>query len=960
MDGRILAGRKKIFLSLGSCLEREVHMKEKLIRAGVLFLLLFFGLEASAQRIRGTVTDIETGEGVFGAGVLIEGTQIGTTTDFDGNFELNPVGQTFPLTIQVSYIGYESAEIEVKNSNVQVRAKLKPTSFNLNDVTVVESRITKKQKEAALTVESMDVIAIKEAASGSFYESLGNLKGVDMTSASLAFKIINTRGFNSTSPVRSLQIIDGVDNQAPGLNFSLGNFLGASDLDVARVNIIAGASSAFFGPGAFNGVIQMETKDPWRYEGISASLKVGERSLTETAVRYANVWQNKDGEDKFAIKLNLFYLSAYDWEATNDQPIYESDAPFGNPGGWDRVNWYGDEDVSRRSNDYTDALSLRDVPGLGIVHRTGYSELDLVDYNTRNGKFATSLHYKVKPDVELIYALNYGTGTTVYQGDNRYSLKNIQFLQNRFEIKKEGKWFLRAYLTNENAGDTYDAVFTAFQMQDVAKDIDDWLIDYKAYWRSVYSSQVRDLTGLDANGNTVSIGEVLNTFPFDEDLYYSLLEQNNQTIQDFHDVTRMWTDSTPRVGGYAYFEPGTARYDSIFDWVTSRSFQEGGSRFYDKSALYHIHGEYKFTPMFGDIVVGGNFRQYLPDSRGTIFYDTADVVIRNSEFGAYIGLEKKLMMERLKLNATLRMDKNQNFDYVFSPAVSAVFSPDEKNTIRLTFSSAVRNPTLQDQYLYYNVGRAILIGNLDGYDSLITLQSFSDYIGSLQPSELEYFDVAPISPEQVRTIELGYRATLGKKAYVDLTYYYSMYDNFIGFNVGVDAGIPNQGGIPPSSVQVYRIAANSRDRVFTQGFSIGANYYLNDNYILSGNYSWNRIDLRDSDDPIIPAFNTPEHKYNLGLTGRDLTILGVKNLGWSVNYKWVDSFLFEGSPQFTGIVPSYSLVDVQANYSIPDWNLLFKVGASNVLNNDVVQVYGGPTVGRLVYGQVIFDLDFKK
>ena len=934
-------------------------MNKKILVGFVLALTFLVSYNTSAQSISGVVKDAETGEAIFGAGVVIKGTQIGSSTDFEGKFSLNPGPTNYPFILMISYIGYEQIEQEVRSGEELIKIKLKPTSFNLNDVTVVESRITKKQKEAALTVETLDVMAIKEAASGSFYESLGNLKGVDMTSASMGFKIINTRGFNSTSPVRSLQIIDGVDNQAPGLNFSLGNFLGASDLDVERVNIVAGASSAFFGPGAFNGVIQMETKSPWRYQGLSASLKVGERSLTEMALRYAHVFKDKEGTDRFAIKLNLFYLTAYDWEATNDQAVDGTEAPYGNPGGWDRINTYGDEDLARRSNNYTDPLSLRDVPGLGILHRTGYSEPQLVDYDTRNGKFATSFHYKLKPDVELMYAFNYGTGTTVYQGDNRYSLKNIQFIQNRIELKKEGKWFIRAYSTHEDAGDTYDAVFTAFQMQEVAKGNDEWLIDYKAYWRSVYSSQVRALTGVDSEGNVVSINDVLNSFPVDMDLYNSLLEQNSETIQEFHDITREYTDTTPRPDGYPFYEVGTSRYDSLFNYVTSRSFAEGGSRFYDKSALYHVHGEYRFETSFADVVVGGNFRQYLPNSRGTIFYDTAGIVIRNSEYGAYLGLERRFLDDRLKVNATGRVDKNQNFDYLFSPAVSAVFSPDEKNTIRLTFSSAVRNPTLQDQYLYYNVGRAILLGNLNGYDSLITVDSFVEFINSYDRDVLEYFSVDPIAPERVRTAEVGYRATLGKKMYLDLTYYFSAYDNFIGFNVGVDASIPNADGLPPASFQAYRIAANSNDRVFTQGFTIGGNYYLNDHYILNGNYSWNRLDLRDSDDPIIPAYNTPEHKFNFGITGRDLSVFSIQNLGWSVNYKWIDSFLFEGSPQFTGVVPSYSLVDAQANYSIPEWNLLIKVGASNLLNNQVFQVYGGPIVGRMMYAQLIFDLGKK-
>ena len=114
-----------------------------------------------------------------------------------------------------------------------------------------------------------------------------------MTTASLGFVVINTRGFNSTSPVRSLQLIDGVDNQSPGLNFSLGNFLGASELDVQKVDLIVGASSAFYGPNAFNGVISMTTKSPFVHQGLSASMKAGERALFETAVRYAQAYKTK-------------------------------------------------------------------------------------------------------------------------------------------------------------------------------------------------------------------------------------------------------------------------------------------------------------------------------------------------------------------------------------------------------------------------------------------------------------------------------------------------------------------------------------------------------------------------------------------------------------------------------------------------------------------------------------------
>ena len=912
--------------------------------------LLFFSVFVQAQRISGIVEDFESGETIIGASVVVQGTALGTSTDFDGKFVIESDNLSFPLVLEIRFIGYEELNYEVKAPSNKLKIRVKSTSFNLNDVTVVEQRITKKQQEAALTVESLDVVAIKESPSGNFYENLGNLKGVDITSASLGFKVINTRGFNSTSPVRTLQLIDGVDNQAPGLNFSLGNFLGASDLDVKRVELVAGASSAFYGPGAFNGVINMETKDPWNFRGLDISLKGGERALAETALRYAHVFENKDGEEKFAIKLNLFYMQADDWEATNYNPVYQSPVPDGNLGGWDAINIYGDEDVSNNNNAFTSVADVREYPGLGEIFRTGYREEDLVDYDTRNGKFATSLHYRFNPELELTYAFNYGTGTTVYQGDNRYSLKNIQFLQNRLELAKKDKWFIRAYATNEDAGDTYDAVFTAFKLQEFAMSNEEWINAYSTFWASSIVPQIKQLPG---------VQEIYNqSGPFDVDALNSILAQYQDTLAYWHTLVRDNVDDPANPFLDPFVQPGTAQFDSLFNDIVSKSFADGGSRFYDRSALYHVQGEYRFEPQWADyLAVGGNFRQYNPDSRGTIFSDTGDVRIVNREFGFYAGAEERYIDERLKVNATIRMDKNQNFDLLFSPAVSAVYNLNENNTFRVSFSSAVRNPTLQDQYLYYNVGRAILLGNLNGYDSLVTTGSFRRFLSSQNPESLDYFNVDPIRPERVRTVEVGMRSSWWKKIYVDATAYHSWYTDFIGFQIGIDMTY-NTVTNSPSTVQAYPIAANSTETVTTMGAALGVNYYLNEYFTLNANYSWNRLELQGEDDGIIPAFNTPEHKYNLGITGRDIEIKGtkIKNLGFGVNYKWIEGFLFEGSPQFTGFIDSYGLVDAQVNYRVDKWNTTFKVGGSNVLNNRVFQVYGGPIVGRLLYAQVVVEL----
>jgi outer membrane receptor protein involved in Fe transport len=255
------------------------------------------------------------------------------------------------------------------------------------------------------------------------------------------------------------------------------------------------------------------------------------------------------------------------------------------------------------------------------------------------------------------------------------------------------------------------------------------------------------------------------------------------------------------------------------------------------------------------------------------------------------------------------------------------------------------------------VGRAILLGNLNGYDSLVTTGSFRNFLSSQNPESLDYFNVDPIRPERVRTIEVGMRSTWWKKIYLDATAYHSWYTDFIGFQIGIDMTY-NTLTNSPTSVQAYRIAANSSEGVTTMGAALGVNYYLNEYFTVNANYSWNKLELQGEDDGIIPAFNTPEHKYNLGFTGRDIEIKGtkIKNLGFGINYKWIQGFLFEGSPQFTGFIDSYGMVDGQVNYRVEKWNTTFKVGGSNLLNNRVFQVYGGPIVGRLVYAQVVVEL----
>ena len=975
----------------------------------LLFIFILSNFLVIGQiQIKGSIVDGITNETLIGANVILKESRKGTATNFNGKFVLIHDGE-LPTVLSISYLGYKNKEIEINSTNTG-KIKLFADNKNLKEVKVIDNRITQKQKEAALTVESLDMIAIKETPSANFYDGLGALKGVDITAASLGFKVINTRGFNSTSPVRSLQIIDGVDNQSPGLNFSLGNFLGASELDIMKVEIIQGASSSYYGPNAFNGVISMTTLSPFVQQGLTVQYKLGSRNLFENSFRLAEKFTSKNGENLFAYKINVSYMQANDWEADNMDAVNGTTIAQ-NPGGYDAINRYGDEDTDGNLNDVTENFNLNYFthPGLKKFHRTGYLESDIVDYATKNFKGQSSLHYMITPKTELIYALNYSTGTTVYQGDNRFSLKNIEFWQNKIELRQKDKFFIRAYRTQEDAGDSYDAVSTALRLQEFNQiSNQDWYTEYKNNWRDQFKWEDIGWSTPELVFNPVTFQSewFFNGSPIDINNWItmsdSVLNANTSLIIANHNIVRELTDSqTGRL------IPGTEAFKEAFNEITSKTATEGGTGFYDKSALNHIHAEYfLINDNLNKLKIGGNFREYQPDTKGSLFSDTAitgssqtaitsesfsgssfnpivgsliggsTVVksynkIKNIEMGAYVGFERK--SKRGSFSTTLRCDKNENFELNFSPAVSLVLTPNEKDVIRFSLSSAIRNPTLADQYLYYNVGRAILIGNLNGHgtdyeENLVTIESLVNYYlpATLSKDSLKFFSVDPIQPEKARSAEIGYRTTLFNKIYLDANYYYTKYTDFIGYKIGakfnttVDDSITGAYEIALPSIQAYRMAANAENTVTTQGASIGINYYLHPNYSLNGNYSWNKLNEKGTEDPIIPAYNTPEHKYNLGIIGRDIHLSEqnniFRNFGFSINYKWVAEFKYEGSPQFTGVVPSYNLVDVQLSKRFTQIDATLKLGSSNVLNNKHYQVYGGPYIGRMTYFSILFDI----
>ncbi|MCR9082419.1 MAG: carboxypeptidase-like regulatory domain-containing protein, partial [Cyclobacteriaceae bacterium] len=317
------------------------------------FLLVSLGVGSvfAQTTISGTVIDADTKETLVGVNIIVKGKVIGTISDLDGNFTLN-VNQEPPFTLIFSMVGYSSQEVEITGGISNLEIELAESTVLGQEVVISASRVEESVMKSPVSVEKMDIIAIREAPQASFYDALNNLKGVEMSTQSLTFKSFNTRGFNANGNVRTVQMIDGMDNQAPGLNFSVGNIVGISELDLESVELLPGASSALYGPNAINGILLMNSKNPFQYQGLSASVRTGimdegNRSNPSTGFYDFSARYAKAFNDKVAFKVNVQYLKADDWQANDfrDQSLLNgfgiANGTRANNPGYNGVNSYG-------------------------------------------------------------------------------------------------------------------------------------------------------------------------------------------------------------------------------------------------------------------------------------------------------------------------------------------------------------------------------------------------------------------------------------------------------------------------------------------------------------------------------------------------------------------------------------------------------------------------------------------
>jgi len=846
---------------------------------------------------------------------------------------------------------------------------------DLNEVVVSASRVEESFLQSPVTVEKLNARAIRLSPAPSFFDAIENLKGVQVITPSIGFKVINARGFTNTTNVRFAQLVDGVDNQAPHIGGPIGNVLGPSDLDISNVELVPGTAAALYGLNAINGLASFTTKNPFNSEGLSLRQQTGinhvndpnvktfgedgspVHTYSETSVRYAKVLV----PEKLAFKINATYLRAYDWIANDQTDI--------NPNGNATVGLFGadnpaQDQVSRYGNESSDRKNSTLGGKSYSVARTGYDERDLVDYNVRTLKADAALHYRFRPGVELAYTYRVASFDNVYQRSNRFRLQDYLLQQHALTFTSPVVQ-ARAYLTRENTGKSYNLRSMGENIDRSYKPDTQWYSDYTTAWNA-------------ATKGGAGVADALRTARVAADAGRPQpgTEAFNQRLSQLQDINN-WD-----VGAALRVRANLAHAEAQVN--VAEAIRRGG----------------RALPANLDLLAGADHRTYLVVPDGNYFInpnpgkDPLNDDLTYSKTGGFVQAGGRLQ-ERLRLTATLRVDKNDYFNVKFNPRFTAVYSPTQRQNFRLSYQSGYRFPSLFEGFSNVNSGQVKRVGGLrvmsdgvfensytrasiDQFNAAVTAAVNADNSGATADQKKQEAILANqnklaknpytyLKPEYIRSLEMGYKAAVGPEGrlLVDVDFYYNSYRDFIAqveayvpqtsadvaLNTGTDLNTIATVLNARSGQARYRLWTNSRSQVYNYGGSAGLRYNVAGGYLAGANATYTRLDRTENGDGLEDGFNTPQWMYNLSFANEN----AYKNVGFGLNFRhqvsyYSQTFLVNGS------VPAFSSLDAQLSYYLPEAQVRLKLGASNVLNQYYVAYLGGPSVGGLYYLMVSYGL----
>ncbi len=952
-------------------------------------MMVFSANAQSASTITGTVKNSISSESVTAVSVTVKGGNAGTFTDDKGNFKLY-INQKLPLTLIFSSVGFENKEVVVNAGDTKVAVSLKPGYVLGSDVVVSASRVAERILESPVSIERVSAAQIRSTPAASYYDILANLKGVDVVAASLTFKSISTRGFSGSGNTRLNQLIDGMDNQAPGLNFSVGTMVGLTELDVDNMELLPGASSALYGSGGMNGTVLINSKNPFKYQGLSFQIKQGVNHVDnyerpQAAYKdYTVRWASKIG-DRWAYKMSAQYTEAQDWLAhdatnysrntgtANGQTItgYRS-----NDMNYDGVNVYGDETTSALSTIFSSvkagvvgALTAA-YGGNATAGNAAYASIyGAAQAGPYSGSLANYTAFLRGANAALVPYANYlyGDAKGMFTGVNvsRTGYNEADILDPVAKnLKVSGSLHYKINDKTEASFSAYtgsgNTVYTGSDRYSLnALNMSQFKFEVKS--KNWYARAYQTLEDAGNSYNATITTRLFNEAWKSSNTWYPTFTAAYVAYKDAG-MSSVDAGNAARNVADAGRPTGHVGSTELFKSIANIPISQGGGKFLDKSSLNVLEGQYNLTDLLGlgqydaDLLIGGSLKNYNLNSQGTLFADTT-ARININESGSYAQLSKKFFGDILKVSLSGRYDKNDNFAGRFTPRASAVVKIAEDNNLRVSYQQAYRFPTTQNQWINLLVGGGTrLMGGLPqlrDYYHFNTNPAYS--LASVLAGAPVQQQFGEFKPESMSSFEVGYKTLINKKLLIDFYAYTGKYTNFLsGVTVlqSRNAANPQLSDLLSASTRIaYSISTNAPGDVSTSGWGISADYLLPNNFSFSTSVYTDEIGNLPSG--FISYFNTPLFRANFALNNSGFLL---KNrLGFGANLHYQDDFTYEGTFA-VGKVNSFSTIDAVITYKVPSIKSMIKVGGTNILNKYYQTAYGSPSIGGLYYVSFAYNI----
>ena len=985
-----------------------------------------FTMWAQTQ-VSGTVTDAE-GQPLPGANIVLDGTT-GAVSDFDGNFSLSTDLQP-PYTLTVSSVGFESTTVDVTSASGSLIIQLSEGSTQLDEIVVSASRFAQRIFESPVTVEKFNVQQIVATPAADFFSGLEEIRGIQVNRGGLVFNQVNTRGFGTLYNEGFVTLVDGMDNQAPIFGFAIGNLIGLNELDVQSVEVLPGAASALYGADAYKGIMFMNSKSAFDDTGVSAYVKSGvtsqdvsgQNEFTDWGVRLAHAFS-----DKFAIKATYSNIEGTDWEAADIRSqdangrIIDGVNPLDPT--YNGINVYGDElglsfNLSENFSDNVlpavelpstltggvEGLTLADLPALNPstgqplanlstgeafgsaleyyqyvfgtlapgfwgtdpqqINFSGYDERALTDGTTSNYKYNVEASYRPSDNLEIILGSRQGGGKIILQGSSRYTIDNFKMTQNKLEVNW-GKLNIKAYTTEEDAGNSYDTNASGLLMFTSQEGgVAEW---YGNYFEGFHMSA---LGGAENPALALGLlqqiaGDVYGGTALGSDMSgTNYANYGISSLTPFHNAGRILANRN-------MIQVGDSDFASTLDAIKA-----GPAKLTDNTKTQSYELNYDLTDRvdFADILIGGSFRNTDLNTQGTVLTDY-DGPISYYQYGMYTQAKKDF--GKLTLTGSIRYDKSEFFDAVFTPRLGALYSISDNQNLRLSYQTGFRNPTNQDQYIGLVGARSVLMGSSTDSverfnvsfdrdrdptttDDIAIVTGDFVFNNAISPDLLTTGQVTPVEvknvePEYIVSYDIGYRFNTSTTSF-DIAAYFSQYDNFIATQ---DVLIPLQYGgqdvntaIANQDLFPFSVDGNIDEEVSSYGVSVAVNQALTQKVGMNMSYEYNDLDYTPSSATSLfePSFNTPNHRFKVSIAGQNIN----DNIGFNVSLRSNSEYEYQAS-FIDATIEANTVIDAQVSFNLNSLNAVLKVGGTNIGGDDYVSLVGSGMIGQVFYSSLTFN-----